>query len=93
MGATGSKILLEIVCPAAGTLVAQAMWIAPWTDVHVASARGELGDLNPMPWIFMLGNTIGCTLRFCFYDLISQRNILFRVPVCHIGPRLLGVRG
>jgi solute carrier family 50 protein (sugar transporter) len=56
---SASEIVLEYLCPGAGTITATLMWIAPWKDVQQATARGRLDDLNPLPWAFMLGNCIG----------------------------------
>jgi solute carrier family 50 protein (sugar transporter) len=56
---SASKIILEYVCPGAGTLTAMLMWVAPWKDIQQATARGQLDDLNPLPWAFMLGSCIG----------------------------------
>jgi solute carrier family 50 protein (sugar transporter) len=54
-----SEIILEYVCPGAGTITATLMWVAPWKDIQQATARGRLDALNPLPWAFMLGNCIG----------------------------------
>jgi solute carrier family 50 protein (sugar transporter) len=56
---SASEIILEYVCPGAGTLTAMLMWVAPWKDIQKATARGRLDDLNPLPWAFMLGNCTG----------------------------------
>jgi solute carrier family 50 protein (sugar transporter) len=56
---SASKMILEYVCPGAGTITGTLMWIAPWKAIHQATARGRLDDLNPLPWAFMLGNCIG----------------------------------
>jgi solute carrier family 50 (sugar transporter) len=55
-----STILLEYVCPAMGTILANLMFSAPYKDIQIAiQQRGQLGDLNPTPWAFMLGNCCG----------------------------------
>jgi solute carrier family 50 protein (sugar transporter) len=56
---SASDIILEYVCPGAGTITAMLMWVAPWKGVQEATARGRLDDLNPLPWAFMLGNCTG----------------------------------
>jgi solute carrier family 50 (sugar transporter) len=57
---SASKILLEYVCPVLGTLTANVMFVAPVRDVYRAVRAGRgLGPLNPTPWAFMLGNTMG----------------------------------
>jgi solute carrier family 50 (sugar transporter) len=59
-GDTTKMIVLEYVCPALGTITANLMFAAPLRDVYVAVQAGRgLGDLNPTPWAFMLGNTVG----------------------------------
>jgi solute carrier family 50 protein (sugar transporter) len=65
---SASEIILEYVCPGAGTVTATIMWLAPWKDIQQAKARGRLGDLNPLPWAFMLGNTIG----WVTYGILKQ---------------------
>jgi solute carrier family 50 protein (sugar transporter) len=52
-------IILEYVCPALGCLMANLMFSAPYRDLRRAVQRGQLGDLNPTPWAFMLGNCFG----------------------------------
>jgi solute carrier family 50 protein (sugar transporter) len=56
---SASEIILEYVCPGAGTITGMLMWVAPWKGIQQATARGRLDDLNPLPWAFMLGNCIG----------------------------------
>jgi solute carrier family 50 protein (sugar transporter) len=57
-----SEIILEYVCPSLGMLVANLMFLAPMKDLQSAVSIGQgLGDLNPTPWAFMLGNCLGWT--------------------------------
>jgi solute carrier family 50 protein (sugar transporter) len=57
---SASKIVLEYLCPVAGVITANVMFSAPVRDTAEASRKkGTLGDLNPTPWVFMLGNTFG----------------------------------
>jgi solute carrier family 50 (sugar transporter) len=57
---SASNIVLEYVCPVLGTLTANVMFVAPVRDVYRAVRAGRgLGALNPTPWAFMLGNTMG----------------------------------
>lgn len=60
MANNARTIILQIVAPLLGTLLKQAMWLAPWGAVQEAIVQGELGNLNPMPWVFMMGSTMGC---------------------------------
>jgi solute carrier family 50 protein (sugar transporter) len=81
---SASEIILEYVCPGAGTVTATLMWIAPWKDVQQATARGRLDELNPLPWAFMLGNCIG----WITYSILIQ-NIF--VLVANVSGLLLSV--
>jgi len=59
---TPTEIVLEYVCPSLGLIVANMMFLAPLNDLRTAVAKGNgLGDLNPTPWAFMLGNCLGWT--------------------------------
>ncbi len=59
---TPTEIVLEYVCPSLGLIVANMMFMAPLSDLRQAVAKGTgLGDLNPTPWAFMLGNCLGWT--------------------------------
>jgi solute carrier family 50 protein (sugar transporter) len=61
-------IILEYICPTLGMIVANQMFFAPYRDVQKAIARGSLGDLNPLPWAFMLGNCCG----WCIYAFLIK---------------------
>ena len=57
---SASVIILEYICPAAGMIMGNVMFAAPLRDAYRASAgAGDLGELNPKPWAFMLGNCFG----------------------------------
>lgn len=56
---SASDIVLKIVCPALGAVVANIMFFAPFQDARQAVKRAHLGDLNPTPWAFMTGNCLG----------------------------------
>lgn len=68
-----SVIFLEYVCPALGTLFANLMFFAPYKDLQSAIRQGQLGDLNPTPWAFMLGNCFGWVL----YGMLLQNLWIF----------------
>jgi solute carrier family 50 (sugar transporter) len=69
-----STILLEYVCPAMGTILANLMFSAPYKDIQIAiQQRGQLGDLNPTPWAFMLGNCCG----WVTYSFLQQNYWIF----------------
>jgi len=53
------KIIFEIIFPALGIIIGNCMFSAPYKDLRAAVKRGFLGDLNPTPWAFMLGNCCG----------------------------------
>jgi solute carrier family 50 protein (sugar transporter) len=67
------EIILEIICPAFGVILANVMFIASYKDVKLAVARGSLGDLNPTPWAFMLGNCCG----WMIYSFLLQNLWVF----------------
>lgn len=55
-----TEIVLEYVCPAFGVIAANLMFMAPFQDLQKAVSLGRgLGDLNPTPWAFMMGNCLG----------------------------------
>lgn len=59
---TPAYIVLELVCPSLGMVVANLMFLAPLKDLQKAVTKGVgLGDLNPTPWAMMLGNCLGWT--------------------------------
>ncbi|CAB9515828.1 Bidirectional sugar transporter SWEET2a [Seminavis robusta] len=67
------SIILEYVCPSLGTIVGVYMFYAPFQDVQKALARGSLGDLNPLPWAFTLGNCCG----WVFYSILINNLFVF----------------
>ena len=68
-----STIILEYVCPSLGVIICQFMFSAPYTDLQRAVARGQIGDLNPTPWAFMLGNCFG----WCAYGVLKNNLFIF----------------
>ena len=77
---SAGKIILEYVCPAMGTILANVMFSAPFRDVKKAVERGHLGDLNPTPWAFMLGNCCG----WITYAILIQ-NMYYKSVSCTPG--------
>ena len=53
MSSNARTIILEHVFPAVGVALATQMFMAPYRDVQKAVRAGSLGELNPLPWIFM----------------------------------------
>ena len=68
-----SSIILEYIAPSLGVLVGNYMWLAPYQDIKVALQRGTLNQLNPLPWVFMLGNCIG----WVTYGVLQQNVFVF----------------
>lgn len=66
-------IVLEYVCPTLGAITANQMFAAPYFAVQNAISNGSLGDLNPLPWAFQLGNTIGWVI----YSMLIQVRLFF----------------
>jgi solute carrier family 50 protein (sugar transporter) len=66
-------IILEYVCPAMGTIIGSIMFLAPYRDLKKAIDRGHIGDLNPTPWAFMLGNCLGWVV----YGILLQNLWIF----------------
>lgn len=72
---SAGDIVLEYVSPGAGTIAAFFMFAAPVRDVRKCTLQGEgLGDLNPTPWAFMLGN---CTGWIAYSFLIQNLFVFF----------------
>lgn len=49
------------------------MFSAPYRDLKEAIDRGHIGDLNPTPWAFMLGNCFGWVV----YAALTQNLFIF----------------
>lgn len=68
---SAKDVLLETVCPALGMIIANIMYLAPFSDAKRAIDSGDIGHLNPTPWAVMLGNSCGWVtygiLRHNFY--------------------------
>eukprot|EP00980_Cylindrotheca_fusiformis_P017532 scaffold5498_cov86-Cylindrotheca_fusiformis.AAC.6 len=67
MVVSNNEFLLEVVCPALGVVIANCMLFAPYGDLKKAIRKGQLGNLNPTPWAFMLGNCFG----WIFYAILK----------------------
>ena len=53
--------------------MANIMFAAPLKDLHNAVQKGEIGNLNPTPWAFMLGNCLG----WVTYAILRQNLFIF----------------
>jgi solute carrier family 50 protein (sugar transporter) len=54
-------------------ITANLMFSAPYRDVRKAAEAGTLGDLNPTPWAFMLGNCVG----WIIYSMLIRNFFVF----------------
>ncbi|KAL7544344.1 hypothetical protein ACHAWF_007734 [Thalassiosira exigua] len=52
-------IVADYVCPTIGAIMSTLTFAAPIKSLKTAMKSGALGSLNPTPWAFMTGNTIG----------------------------------
>jgi solute carrier family 50 protein (sugar transporter) len=66
-------IILEYVFPGLGLLLSNWMFFTPYLDVKKAVQKGSLGNLNPTPWAFMLGNCLG----WCTYAILTDNLWIF----------------
>lgn len=51
-------ILADYVCPIIGCIMSTLTFMAPIKSLKSAIKSGNLGSLNPTPWIFMTGELI-----------------------------------
>jgi solute carrier family 50 (sugar transporter) len=70
---SAETLILEYICPGAGVIIATIMFAAPLLDVKRATLSATLGDLNPTPWVFMLGNCIG----WIAYGILNRNWFVF----------------
>mmetsp|Transcript_6779 Transcript_6779/g.8451 ORF Transcript_6779/g.8451 Transcript_6779/m.8451 type:complete len:336 (+) Transcript_6779:587-1594(+) len=56
---SASVIILQYICPGLGACLSNLMCLSPVRDVYRARKKGELGDINPTPWVFMFGQSLG----------------------------------
>mmetsp|Transcript_16121 Transcript_16121/g.21077 ORF Transcript_16121/g.21077 Transcript_16121/m.21077 type:complete len:314 (-) Transcript_16121:565-1506(-) len=62
-----ANIVLDIICPSVGVILANCLFAAPVVDLRRALAAGSLGDLNPFPWSVQSGNCLGWII-YGFYQ-------------------------
>lgn len=71
---SASVVILEWVCPLLGVLMGNIMFMAPLRDCYQTLVAGKgLGELNPTPWAFMLGNCVG----WVTYSILIQNYFVF----------------
>ena len=56
---SAEEIVLSFLFPSLGILTGLSWFLSPVKAIQAANRRGSLGNLNPTPWSFMLGNCIG----------------------------------
>lgn len=57
---TSFAVIIETqVAPTIGAILSSLAFAAPIKSLRAAVKDGNLGSLNPTPWAFMLGNTVG----------------------------------
>ncbi|KAG8467114.1 hypothetical protein KFE25_000430 [Diacronema lutheri] len=54
-----SYYIAHHVAPAAGSVLAQLLFLSPRSEVLAAKERGSLGSLNPWPFVFIVLNCTG----------------------------------
>ena len=52
-------LLVNHVCPFLGIILSWVMFAAPVPSLQKALEEKSMGELNPLPWAFMTGNTCG----------------------------------
>jgi uncharacterized protein with PQ loop repeat len=80
MAIDARTLILEYICPGIGVALATLMFLAPYKDVQKAIKAGSLGELNPLPWVFMLGNCTGWIL----YSFLRRVSVTLVEPNKHI---------
>jgi len=46
-----SGVFFTLVCPLLGAIISNGMWLAPLPAVLAARRNGDLGELNPFPYV------------------------------------------
>jgi hypothetical protein len=64
---------LKILVPCIGNLTAIAIILAPWKAVKLANDNGSFGDLNAIPFLFMVANALG----WLVYGLLAKDWFVF----------------
>lgn len=59
MQASAAFVVERYLCPTIGAILSNLAFAAPLKSLRGAVKVGKLADLNPTPWAFMLGNTVG----------------------------------
>lgn len=69
-----------LLAPGLGVVLANAMWVSPVKEVLAARERGDLGPLNPFPWLLIYNNCPVCVTRVSHHKLAPLFcNLLWRL--------------
>ena len=74
----------------AGTCTSNAMWLSPIRAVSIASKRGDLGDLNPIPYPLIFASALAFTV---YGILISDHWIFWANFPGAVGGTFMTLRG
>ena len=69
----GASRLLEFYAPLAGTIVANLMFLAPVSAVLAARKDEALGEVNPVPFVSIIGNCVA----WLGYGFATGNNFVF----------------
>lgn len=61
------------IFPGLGTITSLLLYMVPLKAVLRATRKGTLGDLNPLPWVFMYGSCIG----LCSFGMLIRNHWIF----------------
>lgn len=59
--ASAGDVFFSTVCPFLAVVIGTAMFGSPLKEVIAARAKGDLGPLNPLPWVAAYINCTGWT--------------------------------
>jgi solute carrier family 50 protein (sugar transporter) len=71
MGTT--DVLVNIVCPTLGVVIANMMFLSPWKLVMTARRNRHLGNINPIPFAIMFVSSLG----YIVYGSVLSNYYLF----------------
>ena len=80
---SAGDIIMNYVCPSLGLIIANAMYLAPSRDIQKSITQGSLGDLNPFPWAFIFGNTMGQVIYGIIINVSHSNNFFVFVRNLH----------
>ena len=80
MGLEPDGVFLSTVCPALGVASATLLFVSPLRAVLAARAKGEINQLNPLPYPVLLANCVSWTV----YSVMKVDTFLFLAQVAGI---------